>query len=66
MPNAANQDKVDKVALETKNKIQKQLNKIVHRTWYIFDKTKQKSGSKVGIKVKKNSELMKTIANTLN
>jgi hypothetical protein len=28
--------------METKKKIQRQLMKIVHRTWYIFDPEKQK------------------------
>jgi len=32
----------DKMKLETKQKIQGQLQKIVHRTWYIFDPEKKK------------------------
>ena len=31
----------DKEAMETKSQIQKQLSKIVHRTWYIFDEDKK-------------------------
>ena len=45
----------DKELMDTKGQIQKQLGKIVHRTWYIFDPEK-KAKAKDTYKTPKNAK----------
>ena len=35
----------DKEIMDIKEQVQKQLGKIVHRTWYIFDEDKKKKAA---------------------
>lgn len=45
----------EKEDMETRKEIQHQLQKIVHRTWYIFDPDKQKNAKDTFAKGQKNA-----------